>query len=31
MYDLLAELTDTDYYLVIEKHEERLFVNKQQD
>jgi hypothetical protein len=31
VYDLLEELTDTGYYLVIEKQEERLLVNKQQD
>jgi len=31
MYDLLEEMTDTGYYLVTEKHGERLLVNKQQD
>jgi uncharacterized protein YcgL (UPF0745 family) len=31
MYVLLRELTDTGYYLAMEKHEERLLVNKQQD
>jgi len=31
MYDLLGELTGTGYYLAIEKHGEKILVNKQQD
>jgi len=31
MYDLLEEMTDTGYYLVTEKHGEKMLVNEQQD